>query len=83
MDLKLKGKRVVVTGASKGIGLAICRSFAREGAQVFMAARNAERLDAAAAQLKTETGAQIATLALDAAASDAGARLLEIGRAHV
>ncbi len=76
MDLKLKGKRVVVTGASKGIGLAICNSFAREGAQVFMAARDAGRLEAAAAQLKAQTGAQVATLALDAAASDAGTRLL-------
>jgi NAD(P)-dependent dehydrogenase (short-subunit alcohol dehydrogenase family) len=77
MDLKLKGKRVVITGASKGIGLAIARSFAREGAAVFMAARNAERLEAAAATIKNETGAQVATLALDAAASDAGTRLLK------
>jgi NAD(P)-dependent dehydrogenase (short-subunit alcohol dehydrogenase family) len=76
MDLRLKDKRVVVTGASKGIGLAISRSFAREGAQVFMAARTADRLEAAAAQLRSETGAQIATLALDASTADAGARLL-------
>ncbi len=79
MDLKLKGKRVVITGASKGIGLAISRTFAREGAAVFMAARNAERLEEAAAQLRKETGAQVSTLALDAASSDAGARLLAFG----
>lgn len=79
MDLQLKGKRVVVTGASKGIGLAIARSFAREGALLFLAARNAERLDAAAAQLRSETGAQVSVLALDAAAADAGERLLQFG----
>lgn len=79
MDLKLRGKRVLVTGASKGIGLAIARSFAREGAVLYLAARNTERLDAAAAQLKSETGAQVSTLAIDAAAADAGERLLAFG----
>ena len=79
MDLQLKGKRVVVTGASKGIGFAIAKTFAREGAVVFMAARNAERLEAAAAQIRTETGAKVSALALDASAADAGERLLKFG----
>ncbi|GAA2264407.1 SDR family oxidoreductase [Nonomuraea roseoviolacea subsp. roseoviolacea] len=39
MDLQLKDKTVVVTGASKGIGLAVVRAFAAEGARVFAAAR--------------------------------------------
>lgn len=79
MDLQLKGKRVIVTGASKGIGFAIARTFAREGAAVFMVARNAERLEAAAATIKSETGAQVSALALDAAAAGAGERLLKFG----
>ncbi len=79
MDLQLKGKRVVVTGASKGIGFAIAKTFAREGAVVFMAARNAERLEAAAAQIRAETGAKVSALALDASAADAGERLLKFG----
>ena len=34
MDLKLKGKCVIVTGGSKGIGLAIAQEFAKEGAAI-------------------------------------------------
>jgi 3-oxoacyl-[acyl-carrier protein] reductase len=51
MDLELKGKGVIVTGASKGIGRAIALGFAREGANVAICARGAEALEAVRAEL--------------------------------
>ncbi|MFN3255269.1 MAG: SDR family NAD(P)-dependent oxidoreductase [Ilumatobacter sp.] len=50
MDLGLSGKRVLVTGASKGIGRAIAKTFVDEGATVAVCARNADDLAAAAAE---------------------------------
>jgi 3-oxoacyl-[acyl-carrier protein] reductase len=47
MDLGLKGKKVIVTGASRGIGLSIADTFAKEGADVSICARGAETLEAA------------------------------------
>jgi 3-oxoacyl-[acyl-carrier protein] reductase len=52
MDLGLKGKRVAVTGGSKGIGRAIADGFAAEGASVSICARNAAEVTAAVAALK-------------------------------
>jgi NAD(P)-dependent dehydrogenase (short-subunit alcohol dehydrogenase family) len=48
MDLGLKGKSVLVTGGSKGIGLACAKAFAAEGCRVHVASRNKETLEAAA-----------------------------------
>src|SRR5881296_3785942 len=65
MDLGLKGKRAIVTGGSLGIGKAIARELAREGADVAIAARSKGPLEAAARELATETGRRIIPLVAD------------------
>lgn len=61
MDLQVAGKRVVVTGASKGIGLSVAEAFLGEGASVTLVSRDAGRLEAAAKGLS----GKVDTLALD------------------
>ncbi len=54
MDLGLSGRVIVVTGASKGIGLACAAAFLREGAKVIGVSRSMDHLQAARHQLQSE-----------------------------
>lgn len=87
MDLELKGKQVLVTGGSKGIGFACALAFCQEGARVSLVARNPAGLDDAVAQLAArgfEASAHAADLR-DAAAAHAmvDAVYREAGRVDV
>jgi 3-oxoacyl-[acyl-carrier protein] reductase len=60
MDLGLKGQAALLVGASRGIGLAAARRFAFEGCRVAMMGRDAERLAAAADEVRGACGAAAA-----------------------
>ncbi len=65
MDLELKGKRALVTGGSRGIGKAVARALAREGADVALLARDRERLAATAAELSAAFGGRVVAVVAD------------------
>jgi NAD(P)-dependent dehydrogenase (short-subunit alcohol dehydrogenase family) len=65
MDFGLQGKYALVTGGSRGIGKAIARELAREGASVVVASRTLEDLVKTAREIEDETGQRVVPLALD------------------
>jgi 3-oxoacyl-[acyl-carrier protein] reductase len=79
MDLGLKGRACVVTGASRGIGAETARLLCGEGASVLLVARGEEGLRAAAKQAEAagaEAEGRAEVLALDVTGEDAGERML-------
>jgi len=80
MDLQLKDKHVLITGGSKGIGLACALGFLREGARVSLVSRDAANLDKAARQLATEVPdakARITTVAANMRDAEAAVAALD------
>jgi len=75
MDLFLRGKRVLITGASKGIGAAAAEAFAEEGCELHLAARNEPALKALAQRLAREHGVNVTVHAADLRKSEDVQRL--------
>ncbi|HEX7819101.1 MAG TPA: SDR family oxidoreductase [Sphingobium sp.] len=65
MDLKLSGKRAIVTGGSRGIGRAIARTLLEEGVTVVIVARDEVALAEAQTSLAQETGGKVLAVAAD------------------
>lgn len=65
MDLRLAGRRALVTGGSRGIGFAVGRALAAEGVAVALVARSVRRVEEQAAVLSAETGAQVVGIGAD------------------
>ncbi len=76
MDLGIRGRRAVVTAASKGLGLAAARALAREGVALTINARSPEALAAAAADIRAEFGVPVATVAADVTTAEGRAAIL-------
>ncbi|MEM7060939.1 MAG: SDR family oxidoreductase [Pseudomonadota bacterium] len=77
MDLGLRGKSVLITGSSKGIGLACAHGFAAEGCDVHLVARTKADLDRARDEVAARRQVNVTTSALDLSDSSNIAALME------
>jgi 3-oxoacyl-[acyl-carrier protein] reductase len=71
MNLGLTNKVAMVAGASRGLGYAVARALAEEGAQVSIASRDAAAVAAAGQRIEAETGARVLAVACDVSSAQA------------
>jgi NAD(P)-dependent dehydrogenase (short-subunit alcohol dehydrogenase family) len=78
MDLKMDGKKALVTGSTAGIGFAIARALAREGSSVVITGRTQKRVDAAIENIRKEIrDAKISGIAADLATPDGTSKCIQ------
>ena len=82
MDLKLKDKIALVTGASRGLGYATAHTLAAEGAKIALNSRDPQKLSTAAQQIALETSADVHPLAGDVSQPNIPAHLIQQTAAH-
>ncbi len=76
MDLKLKGRSVLITGGSKGIGFGVARWFAQEGCNLRLAARSQEDLAQAKKKLLEIANVDVQTFAMDLSRAESRDKLV-------
>ncbi len=77
MELALKGRKAIVSAASRGLGRACALSLAREGVDVTIMARNEANIDTAAEEIAAATGVSVTPIAGDFNIAGERAKLLE------
>jgi NAD(P)-dependent dehydrogenase (short-subunit alcohol dehydrogenase family) len=78
MDLQLNGKRALVTGSTVGIGFAIAKALAQEGAEVILNGRTEEKVSEAKRRIAAKVSkAKIGGVAADLSSSDGAAKIIE------
>lgn len=77
MDLAIKGRKALLTGASRGMGRACAMAIAAEGADIIICARNTERLETTASEIRAKTGASVETVAADVTTKEGRTAILE------
>lgn len=78
MDLQLEGKKALITGSTAGIGFAIARTLAREGASIVITGRTQDRVDKAARRIQKEIGnAKVSGIAADLATTHGTAKCIK------
>lgn len=77
MDLNLKGKSVLITGASQGIGEGLAYGFAEQGCHLHLTARSADKLKALAEDLMEKQDVRVTVTAADMTESGACERIVE------
>jgi 3-oxoacyl-[acyl-carrier protein] reductase len=80
MDLGIKGRAAIVTGASRGIGRATARQFLEEGVRVTICGRHAETLERARAELAAATGGEVYAVVADMTKENDIVRLVDGAR---
>jgi 3-oxoacyl-[acyl-carrier protein] reductase len=80
MELGLGGRVALVAGASAGLGYAVARELAREGARVVIASRDRARIEAAAAALRRETSGEVHPVVVDVLDPRAGQTFVAAAR---
>jgi 3-oxoacyl-[acyl-carrier protein] reductase len=77
MDLKLKDKRALVTGSSRGLGYATALALAKEGCKIAINGRDEEKIKSVAEKLSKETGTQVIGLVGDVSLPDMPEKLIQ------
>ena len=82
METGLRGKTVLITGASQGMGRATAEAFAAEGARLAMCARNQKTLEAAQAEISSRHKTEVMVEALDVTDADKLRRFVAAAAEH-